>query len=113
MAKVLFNREDEFIDELRLEFKDTPGRIVRITCSTKTYQIIAPLKSLNVRATVKSVDEKDVITLERYCGDIWPGEPHNKGPVESSEAVMAKITAACAELGLTVRAGIFEENNNG
>ncbi len=108
MAKVLFNREDEFIKELQTEFKDHPRCIVRVTNCISSSRI-APLKMLYIEATAKTVDEKDIITLERYCGDLWDREEVDGKTYDKSEEILKKIKEACREMNLEVRAGVYEE----
>jgi hypothetical protein len=108
MSIVLFNREDEFIKELQIEFKDHPRCIVRVTNCLRPSRII-PLKMLYVEATAKTIDEKDIITLERYCGDLWGQDEVDGKTYDKSEKVMNEIKDACRELALEVRAGVYEE----
>jgi len=109
MTKVLFNQEDEFIKELQTEFQDHPANIVRITNCLKTYPKLAPIQALILEASAKSVDGKDIITLERYCGDIWNIEKQDVPVIQKAEEVRARITEVCEELFLTVRGGVYLE----
>lgn len=114
MATVKFNHPDEFIDELQKEFGGlkaglipTIPPILRLTNLFRTIPEIAPIMSLTVVATIRVRD--DIIKLERYCGQIWKMESQDKPTQERAEEVHRKLEEAAKELGLEVRAGVFEE----
>ena len=117
---IRFNQVEEFIEELKKEYPNPkiPCYILRLTCSYQ-YQSNgvnpnalkpAPIKIGTVIATIKSASKEDIIRLERYCGEYWgadfKGDETTKANVETA---FKSIEDACKELGIEVRAGIFEE----
>lgn len=111
MAIVRFNYEDEFIDELKKEFGQLPApppfTLVRLTNLFKSIPNLAPIHHLAVVATIKV--REDIIRLERYCGDTWAMPEPDEKTYQKAQEIHIKIEKACAELGIEVRAGVWEE----
>jgi hypothetical protein len=130
---IKFNQVDEFVEELKKEFpiaipnpdpdlnqeekkslmaaiRRGLGQILRLTCLYRDSTMNSNIKHATVIATIKSASEKDIIRLERYCGEMWGvgGEVDDKVKANRDTAFKS-IEDACKELGIEVRAGIFEE----
>jgi len=115
MATIRFSNPGEFADELRLEFASDhlPGpahtlRLTRVIQTTRTSAIC----SLSVVATIKALHTEDIIRLDTYCGAFMPNA-HELDQMSNSARAIAKdaedvVNAACADLGIEVRAGVLE-----
>jgi hypothetical protein len=104
MATVKFNDPSEFVRELRRDREKIERKILRLTCGHRHEY---PMTVLTVLATalVGSV----VVRLERRCGSYMTGD--SNGMDQTLAAVRADcklVEAAAHELGLEVRAGVYE-----
>lgn len=112
MATVKFNSVDEFVDELRFDTKvvePPPFRILRLTNLMRDTNTL-PIRHLSVLATIKSLrSPDDIIRLERFCGQIWGIASEDESTYKRSETIFQAIEAACKELNIEVRPGMFEE----
>jgi hypothetical protein len=109
MITVRFNSEGEFIDELKAG--PPCEKIVRVTKSFELSQTL-PIQNITVLAT--AVRDGRVIRLSRYVGQRFANRFANhedevsRRVDETAEKIMAEIEAAAKELGLEVRAGVYE-----
>lgn len=106
---IKFNYQYEFIEELKKVKLEQP--LVRLTNLQRHSEKIAPLRSLFIVSTAKTVNG-DIVKLERYCGQLWGIEQEvkeDKKAWEQAESIHSQIKKACEALKLEVRAGIFEE----
>ena len=111
MATIKFSHQDEFINEISLEFGRLPApppfTLLRLTNLYKAIPNLAPIRRLFVVATIKVGD--DIVRLERDCGDIWSIEEQDKKAFERAKLIHNEIERACEGLGIEVRAGVIEE----
>ncbi|MBA7586491.1 hypothetical protein ES708_28493 [subsurface metagenome] len=108
MALVMFNFQDEYINELKKAKLEQP--IVRLTNLQRPIEKIAPLRSLSVVSTAKAANG-DIIKLERYCGQLWGIETDDEKSWRLAASVHSDIQEACLALKLEVRAGVLEEGS--
>ena len=111
MITVKFNQVSEFLDELKLERerKRVVGPI-RLTTLYSRDKNITSVRLLTVLATaVVDVDGcKQIIRLERFCGDLWGrGDLDNK-TYENQRKIYKEIEEKAQELNLEIRAGVYE-----
>jgi hypothetical protein len=105
MITVHFNDVGEFIDELKA---GPPGeKIVRVTRSFAQSQTL-PITNVTILAT--ALRDGQIIRLSRYVGQyLGSHDGDEKRHVDTrAEKIMAEIEGAAKELGLEVRAGVYE-----
>lgn len=117
MAELLlvrFNLADEFCAELLQRGPDVEP-LVRLTRrTTRTDQL--PVTHLTVVAGyVRHVANAlcgeghlEIVRLETYCGQVWPGRGDETGATAHAERVIDQVTALARKLDLTIAAGVYE-----
>lgn len=101
---VLFNDAGEFLAELHLDADKVDRKILRLTIRRRCHQ---PFVYVSVMGTV--VIGRTVVTLDHRLGETFIGEDLKHSEVGNrAEALLARISQAAGELGLEVRAGVFE-----
>lgn len=105
MAAVKFNDLDEFIGELRRDAAEVERKILRVTVRHRTDGQM-PIRSMAVVAS--AVVAGHVVTLQAPCGTYLPGTGEADGVSVAAKERLAALEAAAGELGLEVRAGVFE-----
>ncbi|MHB8084381.1 MAG: hypothetical protein ACYDHZ_00950 [Dehalococcoidia bacterium] len=116
---VLFNKPEEFIEELRKEFPEVSDgvkshslpknpEILRIT-SMFSSKGSTPGSKVSLVATTKMQSVPgDILRLEYFCGESW-GEPAIDNKVfERARVARVAMEALAKELNLEIRAGILE-----
>lgn len=106
--KVTFNQVEEFIDELEKDAGKVERGIVRCTKLFEASRLSPSIRLVSIFSTY-SVDGQ-VITLTRYCGDIW-GVNNGKDEevIAKADQYLKTIEDACKRLGLEDRAGALKE----
>jgi hypothetical protein len=110
---VVFNQVEEFIAELEKDAKKIERGIVRRTQLFESAKISPILQHVSVFASYTV--EGQLITLKRYCGDIWgqvgdngPEQERNDRVIVKAEGYLKTIEEACKRLNLEVRAGAIQ-----
>jgi len=109
--KVTFTNPDEFIEELKKDKEKVVWGIVRLTTAYKPTKI-SSVYTVEVVSTYRKGDE--IIELRKFCGDVWSNLKGERAFKEEEKAfkvrdsIYEKIENACQELGIEVRAGIYE-----
>lgn len=101
--KVVFNRIEEFLKELRANRDDVEDGIVRICHLIEIGNPDLPICCVSIVAGV--IVRGRLIELKSYCGDIFDGD---KLP-EKSVAAIDHIKTETDHLELEWRAGRFQE----
>jgi len=106
--KVTFNQVEEFIDELERDAGKVDRGIVRCTKLFEASRLSPNIRLVSIFSTY-SVDGQ-VITLTRFCGDIWGINKEKDGEViAKADEYLKSIEEACKRLELEVRAGALKE----
>ena len=106
--KVTFNQVKEFIAELYKDEGKVERNLVRCTKLFEASRLSPNIRHVSVFSTY-SVDGQ-VITLTRYCGDIWGiNEERDAEVIAKADQLLMTIEASCKRLGLETRAGMLEE----
>lgn len=116
MLQVSFNGVDEFIEELKkeagvgsIESSKIEGNVVRLSNLYTNSRISPNIKHVSLMATF--VSNGHIVRLDRYCGDHWGiNAASDQETIDKTKKYGDKIEAVCKELGLDVRAGLFEES---
>lgn len=106
MITVKFNEPDEFIDEIRREKDSLEGRILRITNQYRQSKSL-PLHYVSVIAT--ALARGQIIRMEKYVGETAGMGEEDKKTVNRAGSVQDDLKTAAAEMGLEVRAGIYQD----
>lgn len=102
--RVKFNNTDEFIDELRADADMIEPKVLRRTTRMLRSGEL-PLVTYTTIAT--AVVFERLVILEHRCGEtMFKLDEEIKGRLDAD---YAKLEAAAKELGLEVRAGVFDE----
>jgi hypothetical protein len=108
MASVSFNSVAEFVEELRKDSGRVERGIVRLTNLYTPARESPSIRYLSVVATC--LVDGHIIRLDRFCGTIWGLDGDRDREVyEKAGQYQREIEAACGELGLEVRSGVFEK----
>src|SRR5262252_8263153 len=102
MIAVRFNDPGEFADELRAGVPEM--RILRLT---KQFQM-TQFAFRHLYAIATFLRKGEIIRLEHYCGQIW-GIEFDRKFLHKADAILDDLTKIAEELGLEVRAGVYEE----
>lgn len=110
MAIIKFNHVEEWDEELQ---KDLPDRcIVRLSYLFKPSRISPNIRHVLLVATHTVTrpggEPHQLVRFQRYIGDLWGTKETDDQVMERGEQLKAKIEAVCRQLGVDVRAGIFE-----
>jgi|SRR2546426_3013631 len=113
MITVKFNSHEEFIAEVAKDAGNVERGIVRVTQEVSMTKM-APLRRLTVLATAVVVQrevERQLIRLERYCGELWGDgfSEMDKKTHEQAEQTISLIERNLKQCGLEIRAGVIEE----
>ena len=103
---VVFNAREEFLKELETDRDRVERLIVRLTCLSQQSTMTPVIRHLFVVATYKAAGE--IVELKQFCGDLCNLEQDRK-TIEHSRTLQQAIEEACKRLGLTVRAGMYQE----
>lgn len=108
---VKFTRVEEFLTELSRDQGKIARNILRLTNLYQPSKASPNLLHLWVVATC--VVAGDIVRLDRFCGTIWRlHQDRDKEVYEQAAQVQRELEARCQELGLEVRAGMFEEGEH-
>ncbi|VTU02764.1 Marine sediment metagenome DNA, contig: S12H4_C00178 OS=marine sediment metagenome GN=S12H4_01031 PE=4 SV=1 [Gemmataceae bacterium] len=103
-AQVRFTQVAEFIEELKRDGAEVQRNIVRVTFREEHQ---TPLTSVTVIAS--ALVAGCVVTLARRCGGfMFRDGPDAKEVWAAAEKHAELVRTACGELGLEVRAGVYE-----
>jgi len=108
-VRVRFSDVDELIEELRLSREAVHGGIVRVTGMLRASAELPGTRTVSLVATAL-LDDGLLLRLEAPCGRLW-GDGEDAASAETRgrlEALRERVLAACRELGLETRAGIYE-----
>lgn len=105
MPTVKFNDVDEFLTELKADAEHVDRDLIRITFRHRAEQS-TPFRSIAVIAS--AVIGGHVVTLEARSGTFFGGSPEADTAKQEAQKAAAAIEAAAKELGMEVRAGVFE-----
>lgn len=106
MAVVKFNDTDEFIHELRRDAHEVDRKILRLTYRRRQDSGTLPILSLAVIAS--AVIAGHVVALDERCGTYIPQSGEWEKVKADADKKFDAIKAVAGELGLEVRAGVFE-----
>jgi len=107
MIMVRFNDEGEFEEELR-QAGPPEDLVLRLTKQWTRTSVSPAIQRVTVIATY--VRDGKIIKLERYCGDDWGHhDSTTKATHSKADGIMFDLTKTAQDLGLKVRAGIYEE----
>jgi len=101
---VRFNATDEYIDEMKKNVERMPVKILRIT---KRARLIPGAERMFITATHRIEDE--IIRLDRYVGELRGAKMDDAPTYRKAEAIMNSLEKTAKELGLEVRAGMYDE----
>jgi hypothetical protein len=105
---VVFNQVEEFIAELEKDAEKVERGIVRLTKIFEGTKISPNIHHVSVFATYTV--EGQLITLKRYCGDIWElGQGRDTEVIAKADGYLTTIEEACKRLNLEVRAGAIQD----
>jgi hypothetical protein len=105
MATVKFGDVGEFIEELKRDAANVERSIVRLTYRWRSADP-SPIRSMSVVAS--AVIGGHIVTLEERCGSYFPDTSDAQEVAAAAAKKLGAIEAAAKELGLEVRAGVFE-----
>jgi hypothetical protein len=103
---VLFTDPTEYLEELATERDNVRRGIVRIT-----KRAAPALDGAITRVSVESaarIEGGDLLRFRGHVGDLW-GHRNDAAVQRRATELVAEIDAGVKNLGLEVRAGIFEE----
>lgn len=100
---VKFNATEEYIEEMSNNVNQMPVKILRIT---KRARLIPNAERLFITATHRRNDE--IIRLDRYVGELVGVKADDAPTYRKAEAIMNALEKIARELGLEVRAGMYE-----
>lgn len=105
---VLFNQVEEFTAELEKDAGKVERGIVRLTKIFEGTKISPNIHHVSVFSTYTV--EGQLITLKRYCGDIWEMEQgrDEEEVIAKADGYIELIEEACKRLKLEVRAGAIQ-----
>jgi len=104
MIRVRFNDAEEFAAELSREKPN--DNILRLT---KQYQQSKDSPHIHYVSVLGSfVRDGQIIKMTTYCGDYW-GKGTDRSAVDRADKVMMELEQVARELGVEVRAGVYEE----
>jgi hypothetical protein len=108
--KVMFHQVSEFVEELEQDAHLVENKILRVACLYEQEKAM-PLVRLVVVATC--IIRGKVVTLRQGCGQMLtphPGVAQRPAPVEAlAHRLQETLRQEGARLGLSLRAGIYEE----
>jgi len=108
IMKVTFNQVGEFIDELEKDAGKVERNLVRCTKLFEPSRLSPTIRLVSIFSTYSVAGQ--VITLTRYCGDIWGiNREKDNEVIAKADAYLKSIEKACKHLKLEVRAGMLEE----
>jgi len=109
---IKFTSVEEFIEELRKEFK--PGKpipkptVLRLTNQYRPSSMSPNIETMLVLDTVVNL-RGEVIRFERFVGQLWRvREDQDRNVFDLAAQIHTRIEALCQELGIEVRAGVYE-----
>ena len=108
--KVTFSVVEEFLDELRHEYKEVEDAMIRATYRYQQSKNVAFLYSMSVVAGF--VVRGKLIELHQLCGDVVKGPPEPESNTRTkavAERIMQQIAHVVENFGLALRRGVFEE----
>ena len=109
MVRVRFSDVDEFVEELRFSRDVVRGGIVRVTGLFRASEAMPGTRAASLVATAL-LEGGLLLRLDTPCGRLW-GDGKDAASAETRErleALRERVLAACRELGLETRAGIYE-----
>jgi hypothetical protein len=113
MITISFNDTEEFLGELEKDVKNNlvHRNILRLTRRfTASERVGFALQFLTIISSYLCEESQQIVTLEKYIGQIWQGQD-NKETIEKSDEIMSLIESKAKELNLEIRAGTFKVEN--
>lgn len=103
---------EEFLEELAKDAsKIDRGGIVRCTKLYQADRKLSGVRGVSVFATYTV--EGQIVLLSHYCGETGGlNKEHDAAVIERANLGIAKVGAACGELGLDLRAGYLKGVGN-
>jgi hypothetical protein len=106
MAIVQFNSVQELLAELTADLAQLDRRLVRVTNLYQQSPQTPIIQCVSVVATARVA--ADILRLDVFCGDVWSADtPHNTPVWKKVEAIQHHLRASCEQLGIEVRAGLW------
>jgi len=100
---VKFNATEEYLEELTKNIDRMPVKILRIT---KRARLVPGAERMFITATHRLEDE--IIRLDRYIGELVGIKAEDAPTYRKADAVMNALEQKAKDLGLEVRAGMYE-----
>lgn len=100
---VCFNDPDEFLDEVRRDRNRVARGILRLTVRRRYGNPF-----VTVAVVASAMIENTVVRLDHRVGEAFAGDEAANGLAAKAQAVLDKLAEAARNLGLEVRAGVYE-----